>query len=56
MDSYLLEFDQEQAGTRQILELVPNVLLSWQAHESLHTIGWVASHLADISSWVGKSR
>ncbi len=52
MDSYLREFDQELAGTRQILELVPDALLGWQAHDSLHTIGWVASHLADIPSWV----
>lgn len=52
MDSYLAEFDQEQSSTRQILELVPNGLLDWQAHDTLHTIGWVASHLADIPSWV----
>jgi hypothetical protein len=40
-------------GTRSIIELVPDSLLDWQAHDSLHAVGWVASHIADILSWTG---
>lgn len=50
--AYLPEFDQEMAQTRRILELVPDRLLGWQAHEQLNSIGWVASHIADTLSWV----
>ena len=53
VDSYLPEFDQEMAQTRRILELVPDKLLDWKAHEHLNSIGWVASHIADTLSWVG---
>src|SRR4029077_16556910 len=49
----LPEFDQEMAGTRKVLERVPNDKLDWKAHPKSNTIGWVASHLADIPGWVG---
>ncbi|QDT10275.1 DinB family protein [Planctomycetes bacterium K23_9] len=52
MDFFLPEFDHEMRGTREILTRVPDRLLDWKAHESLHTIGWNASHLADTLSWV----
>ena len=52
-DSILPEFDQEMAGTRKVLERVPNDKLDWKAHPKSNTIGWVASHLADIPGWVG---
>ena len=48
---FLPEFEYEMKGTRSILELVPDSLLSWKAHESLNTVGWVASHLVDTVSW-----
>ncbi|MGB7345728.1 MAG: DinB family protein [Pirellulaceae bacterium] len=52
IDSFFPEFDHEMSGTRSVLEVVPDGLLDWKAHESLHTIGWNASHLADTLSWV----
>lgn len=52
IDIFLPEFDQEMAGTRSVLALVPDNLLDWKAHETLRTIRWNASHLADTLSWV----
>jgi uncharacterized damage-inducible protein DinB len=49
----LPEFDQEMASTRKVLERVPDDKLDWKAHEKSNTIGWVATHLANIPSWVG---
>lgn len=49
--SILPEFDQEMAGTRKVLERVPDDKLEWRAHPKSNTIGWVGSHLADIPIW-----
>lgn len=49
----LPEFDQEMAGTRKVLERVPDDKLDWKAHDKSNTIGWVATHLANIPSWTG---
>lgn len=49
--SFLAEFEQEMEGTGSIVKLVPQSLLTWKAHESLRTIGWVASHIVDTLSW-----
>lgn len=50
--SLLPEFDHEMANTRKVLERVPADKLDWRAHEKSNTMGWVASHLADIPGWV----
>lgn len=47
----LPEFDREMARTRRILAAVPADKMSWQAHNSLHTICWNANHLVDILTW-----
>lgn len=52
IETFLPEFEHEMLGTRTVLALVPDRLLSWKAHETLNTIGWNASHLADTLSWV----
>lgn len=51
--SLLPEFDQEMAGTRKVLERVPDDKLDWKAHPKSNTIGWVATHLGNIPTWVG---
>jgi uncharacterized damage-inducible protein DinB len=48
----LPEFDQEMANTRKVLERVPDDKLDWKAHPKSNTIGWNASHLAEIPGWV----
>lgn len=50
-EMFLGEFEHEMQGTRRILERVPDSLMNWKAHESLNSIGWVASHLVDTMSW-----
>lgn len=50
--SILPEFDQEMAGTRKILERIPDDKLDWKAHPKSNSIGWVASHLVEIPGWV----
>jgi uncharacterized damage-inducible protein DinB len=50
--SILPEFEQEMAGTRKVLERVPEDKLDWKAHPKSNTIGWVAAHLANIPHWV----
>lgn len=50
-EGFLLEFDPEMKNTRAILELVPDKLFDWKAHDDLNTIGWLSSHIADTLSW-----
>ena len=50
--SLLPEFDQEMASTRKVLERVPDDKFDWKTHPKSNTMGWVASHLANIPSWV----
>src|SRR5205085_11478543 len=51
-ETILPEFDRELANTRKVLERVPENKLDWQAHPKSHTIGWNASHLAEIPGGV----
>src|SRR3954466_13738818 len=50
-NSPLPEFDQEMAGTRKVLERIPDDKLAWKAHPKSNTIGWNANHLADLPGW-----
>jgi uncharacterized damage-inducible protein DinB len=51
-ETILPEFDQEMAGTRKVLERIPEDKLGWKAHPKSNTIGWNANHLAEIPGWV----
>lgn len=51
-ETILPEFDHEMAGTRKVLERVPEDRLDWQAHPKSHTIGWNANHLAEMPGWI----
>lgn len=51
-ETILPEFDMEMAGTRKALERVPDDKLDWKAHSKSNSIGWVATHLAEIVGWV----
>jgi uncharacterized damage-inducible protein DinB len=50
-EALLLEFDQEMANTRKILERVPDDKLDWRPHEKSMTVGKLASHLAWFPGW-----
>jgi uncharacterized damage-inducible protein DinB len=47
----LPEFDQEMANTRKILDCVPDDKFTWQPHAKSMTLGRLASHVAELSSW-----
>ncbi|MBA3647101.1 MAG: DinB family protein [Chitinophagales bacterium] len=48
----LKEFDQEAQTTRKMLERVPNDKYSWKPHEKSMTIQQLATHVAELPSWV----
>jgi uncharacterized damage-inducible protein DinB len=47
----LPEFDREMPRTRKVLAALTPESLSWQADEKLRSIGWNASHIADLIGW-----
>jgi hypothetical protein len=49
----LPEFDTEMAKTRTTLERVPDDKLGWKPHEKSMTMGRLAGHLAELTTWVG---
>jgi uncharacterized damage-inducible protein DinB len=49
--SMLGEFDQEMQNTRKTLERVPDDKWGWKPHEKSGTVGWLASHLANLPGW-----
>jgi uncharacterized damage-inducible protein DinB len=50
--SMLPEFDHEMAGTRKTLERVPEGKLGWRPHAKSMTLGGLASHVANVPSWI----
>ena len=49
--SLLLEFDQEMAATRKVLERVPDDKFEWAPHEKSMTLRQLATHVANLPSW-----
>jgi len=49
----LPEFDHEMAGMRKTLARVPEDRLAWRPHPKSMTLGGLATHLANIPSWIG---
>ena len=54
-DALLPEFDHETANTRKVLERVPEDKLDWRPHPKSWDAAELASHLANIPSWVGET-
>ena len=52
-DALLPEFDQEMASTRRTLERVPDDKFDWKPHEKSTPLGDLATHLANLPTWVG---
>jgi uncharacterized damage-inducible protein DinB len=52
-EALLPEFDHEMSGTRKTLERVPEDRLAWRPHAKSMTLGGLATHLANIPSWIG---
>jgi uncharacterized damage-inducible protein DinB len=47
----LPEFDNEMKTTRRVLERVPEDKMGWKPHEKSMTLGRLASHLAELTSF-----
>ncbi len=54
-DSLLPEFDQEMATTRRVLERVPEGKSDWRPHPKSMPLGRLATHVAEIPSWIVNS-
>ena len=54
-EALLPEFDQEMASTRKTLERVPEDKFDWKPHEKSTPLGALATHLAQLPSWAGRS-
>ncbi|HUF35964.1 MAG TPA: DinB family protein [Gemmatimonadales bacterium] len=47
----LPEFDQEMAGTRRMLAVVPAAAADWRPHPRSYSLGELASHIALLPLW-----
>ena len=50
----LAELKHEASNTRKMLERVPSDNLQWKPHEKSFSIGYLASHIANIPVWAGR--
>ena len=48
VDSILMEFEQEAATTRRVLERVPGDKLDWKPHEKSMSLGQLGQHIASV--------
>ena len=55
IDLLLPEFDQEMATTRKFLERVPEGRLGWKPHPKSWTTAALATHVANIPSWIAET-
>lgn len=49
--SLLPEFDQEVAGTRKVLQRIPDDRFAWRPHPKSFSLGQLANHVANLVSW-----
>lgn len=52
IEMLLKEFDQEAETTRKMLSRIPDDKYSWKPHEKSMTMQRLATHIADLPSWV----
>src|SRR4051794_10658313 len=52
IESLLKEMNQEAETTRKMLARIPDDKYDWQPHEKSMTVRRLATHIADIPSWV----
>ena len=52
IQALLKEMNQEAETTRKMLSRVPDDKFDWQPHEKSMTIRHLATHIAELSSWV----
>lgn len=52
MESFLQELERESLGTKKMLALVPADKSDWKPHEKSMKLKDLATHLADLPSWI----
>ncbi|HEY6504500.1 MAG TPA: DinB family protein [Chitinophagaceae bacterium] len=52
MQSFARELEREAITTRKMLERVPTDKFDWQPHEKSMTVRQLATHVAEIPSWI----
>ena len=50
-ESLLPEFDREFGNLRKVLQRIPADKFDWRPHPRANTMGWLASHLAELPTW-----
>ncbi|MEO7984767.1 MAG: DinB family protein [Bacteroidota bacterium] len=53
IESFHKELDREAATTRKMLERVPEEHYDWKPHEKSMTLKQLATHVAEIPTWLG---
>ncbi len=53
-DGLMAELKHEAAGTRKILEKVPQDKFDWKPHDKSMIIGRLAAHIAEIPVWINR--
>ncbi|WP_207436342.1 DinB family protein [Sabulibacter ruber] len=53
LDLLAKEMEQEAVTTRKMLSRIPNDKYDWRPHEKSMTIRQLATHIAELPSWVG---
>jgi uncharacterized damage-inducible protein DinB len=52
LQTFLKELDAESITTRKMLERVPTGKFDWKPHEKSMTIRQLATHIAELPSWI----
>jgi uncharacterized damage-inducible protein DinB len=53
LQSFAKELEREAIATRKMLERVPDNKYNWKPHEKSMTLQRLATHVAEIPSWIG---
>lgn len=53
-EALLAEYDHEMGSTRRLLERVPDAHLGWKPHDKSFSLGDLAGHIANLSTWMGR--
>ena len=53
LETFLKEVEEESVGTRKMLNLVPSEKMDWQPHPKSMSFKALATHIADLPTWIG---